>query len=101
MKSGFSALIATTLLVALFAVSSAEKIELYLRGNDLGRHLKNGELLLSSTAPAGTAPKLLHTNFYSYATPDFDFVNHHWLTGVVYFLVWKSVGLPSVSGRLA
>jgi hypothetical protein len=63
----------------------------------LGRHLKNGELLLSSTAPAGTASKLLHTNFYSYATPDFDFVNHHWLTGVVYFLVWKSVGFAGLN----
>jgi hypothetical protein len=96
-KSRLLAILASTLLVACFAISSADKIELYLHGDDLGRHLKNGELLLSSTAPAGTASKLLHTNFYSYAMPDFDFVNHHWLTGVIYFLIWKRVGFAGLN----
>lgn len=86
--------VASTLLVACFAIASAEKIELYTRGDDLGRHLKNGELLLSS---AGAASKLLHTNFYSYATPDFEVVNHHWLSGVVYYLVWKRVGFAGLN----
>ena len=97
MKSGLLAIIAATLLAAGFAIFSAQTVELYLKGDDLGRHLKNGELLLSSTAPAGTASKLLHTNFYSYATPDFEFVNHHWLTGVIYFLVWKRVGFAGLN----
>jgi hypothetical protein len=89
--------VASTLLIACFAISSAEKIELYTRGDDLGRHLKTGELLLSSTVPAGTVSKLLYTNFYSYATPDFEVVNHHWLSGVVYFLIWKRIGFAGLN----
>ena len=97
MKSGLLAIVAAPLLAASFAIFSAQTIELYFKGDDLGRHLKNGELLLSSSAPAGTVSKLLHTNFYSYAVPDFEFVNHHWLTGVIYFLVWKRVGFAGLN----
>jgi len=85
-KSGIAGLLAFGLLAALYALSSAEKIDLFYGGVDLGRHLKNGELLLSPVAPGGTVSKLLHTNFYSYATPEFEFINHHWLSGVVFFL---------------
>lgn len=52
---------------------------------DLGRHLKNGELFLSSF----TIP---HTNLYSYTFPDFPFVNHHWGTGVLFALIRRLVG---------
>jgi len=40
---------------------------------DLGRHLKNGELLLSGNLD------LLYKNYYSYTDPDYAFINHHWL----------------------
>lgn len=86
-----------SLLIAWFAITSAETIDLTLGGDDLGRHLKNGELLLSSTAPAGTASALLHTNFYSYTQPDLEFVNHHWLTGVIFFSVWKLGGFAGLN----
>jgi len=65
----FGALLVFTLLIAWFAITSAETIDLTYGGVDLGRHLKNGELLLSSTAPGGTVWALLHTNFYSYSQP--------------------------------
>ncbi len=55
-----------------------------LTNTDLGRHLKNGEVILH-----GQAAGVLHTNFYSYAAGEYPFVNHHWLAGVVFFLVWK------------
>ncbi len=74
------------LLLAWFAITSAEVIDLTMSGIDLGRHLKNGELMLSSSTPSGTTAKLLHTNFYSYTQPDLEFVNHHWLAGVVFVL---------------
>ncbi len=54
---------------------------------DLGRHLKNGDILLHGTWAEKQA--VLHTNFYSYAEGDFPFVNHHWLSGVVFYLVWR------------
>src|SRR5438128_2309762 len=70
------------LLIVWYAITSAEVIDLTNGGIDLGRHLKNGELLLS---PA--ASQILHTNFYSYTQPDLKFVNHHWLAGIVFYAV--------------
>ncbi|MBZ5602422.1 MAG: hypothetical protein LAO79_08955 [Acidobacteriia bacterium] len=54
---------------------------------DLGRHLKNGDVILHGSS--ADRHGVLHTNFYSYAQRDFPFINHHWLTGVVFYLVWK------------
>lgn len=56
---------------------------------DLGRHIRNGEQLLAGNFD------LLFKNYYSYTNPDFPFINHHWLGGVVFYLVW---GLSGFSG---
>lgn len=57
---------------------------------DLGRHLKNGELFLQNfQVPA--------VNLYSYTYPDFLFINHHWGTGVVFFLIEKVFGFAGLS----
>ncbi len=95
--SRLAPLAAALLLVVFFALASARKIDFFFGGVDLGRHLMNGKLLLSSSAPAGTASKILHKNFYSYAAGDTDFVNHHWLSGVVYYLVWKLGGFAGLN----
>src|SRR5580692_5429197 len=58
-----------------------------LTNTDLGRHLKNGETIVAGSR--AHASGVLHTNFYSYAAADYPFVNHHWLAGVIFFLVWK------------
>ncbi|MCR4280031.1 MAG: hypothetical protein NUV82_01240, partial [Candidatus Komeilibacteria bacterium] len=59
-----------------------------LTSSDLGRHIMNGRLLWQN-------PSLLTTNFYSYTYTDYSFVNHHWLTGVlfnaVHWLGWFSL----------
>jgi hypothetical protein len=52
---------------------------------DLGRHLKNGEIILSEHRVPGT-------NLYSYTYPDFPFVNHHWGSGVLFYLVERAAG---------
>lgn len=93
----FPALLALCLVLVCYAIWSAEAIDLFYGGTDLGRHLKNGELLLSRGAPAGTARQILHTNFYSYTQPGFPFVNHHWLAGVVFFLLWKAAGFAGLN----
>jgi hypothetical protein len=80
------------LMIVLYAITSAEVIDLTNGGVDLGRHLKDGELLLS---PA--ASQILHTNFYSYAQPDREFVNHHWLAGIVFQAVYKLGGFPGLN----
>jgi hypothetical protein len=56
---------------------------------DLGRHIKNGEILLAGGPENNARQLLLTTNYYSYTYSDFPFVNHHWGSGVIFFLVWK------------
>lgn len=58
---------------------------------DLGRHLKNGELILAGEH------KVFTSNFYSYTAPDYPFVNHHWATGVLFFLIYKAGGFNGLS----
>ena len=58
---------------------------------DLGRHIKNGELVLSGES------NILKTNFYSYTEPNFPFINHHWGGGVIFFIAWKISGFAGLS----
>lgn len=58
---------------------------------DLGRHIKNGELVLSGES------NILKTNFYSYAEPNFPFINHHWGGGVIFYFIWKISGFAGLS----
>ena len=51
---------------------------------DLGRHLKLGEIIWQTR----TIPNV---NFFSYTNTAFPFINHHWLAEVFYFLL-KSIG---------
>lgn len=48
---------------------------------DLGRHIENGKLFFEHWFPIGT-------NTYSYTYPDFPVINHHWLSGVLFYLVF-------------
>lgn len=53
---------------------------------DLGRHLKLGEIILQTKQ----IPKV---NLFSYTNPDFPFINTHWLFEVFAYLTNKAVGL--------
>lgn len=66
-----------------------------LTNTDLGRHLKNGEIILSGSAAQRSG--VLHTNFYSFSAADYPFVNHHWLAGVVFYLVFKLASFPGLT----
>ena len=57
---------------------------------DLGRHLKNGQIILSQ-------PDVLFKNLYSYTEPDFPFVNHHWFSGVIFWLLYLIGGFKILS----
>ncbi|MBF0486502.1 MAG: hypothetical protein HQL16_08325 [Candidatus Omnitrophica bacterium] len=52
---------------------------------DVGRHLKNGELFLKHH-------QVLFTNFYSYTSPDFPAICHHWLSGVFFYWIFERIG---------
>ncbi len=95
------------ILTAWCVVLLAQKIDLPVA--DLGRHIKNGEILIH---PHLASPlkgeegeegiwqirwQLLNTNFYSYTEPEHNFVNHHWLSGVVFYLVHQAWGFEGLS----
>ena len=58
-------------------------VPINLTAVDIGRHIKNGELVLSGQ------PEVLYKNFYSFTYPDYPFINHHWLFGVVSYIVYR------------
>ena len=69
-----------------FLFLSSQKVNLL--ASDLGRHLKNGEVILKE----GLKSKVIFTNFYSYTYPDNFFWNHHWGSGVIFFLIKNFLG---------
>ncbi len=67
-------------LLSLVVIIFSQKIE--FTAVDLGRHLENGKIVWQDRG-------VLFTNFYSYTEPQTAFINHHWLAGVIYFLVYS------------
>lgn len=64
---------------------------------DLGRHVVLGEYIVTHSE----VPK---TNILSYTNTEFPFINHHWLSEVIFYFVYKaggSIGLQMLSGFLA
>jgi hypothetical protein len=57
---------------------------------DLGRHIENGRYFFETH-------KIPDTNLYSYTYPDIPFINHHWGSGVLFFLIWKVAGIAGLS----
>ncbi|MDO8577218.1 MAG: hypothetical protein Q7R82_02635 [Candidatus Daviesbacteria bacterium] len=55
---------------------------------DLGRHLKLGEIILQTK----TVPL---TNLFSYTYPDFPFINTHWLFEALTYLMNQAAGLQA------
>lgn len=83
------------LLLVYYGFFLARKIDLTTA--DLGRHLKNGELILTSIKDFCFTNPVLHINFYSYTFPGYPFINHHWGTGVIFFIIQKLFGLTGLS----
>ena len=81
-------LILVVLFVAYASVFMARQINFVTA--DLGRHITNGKV----TVETGN---IISTNFYSYTEPDFPAINHHWGSGVVFYLVHKAFGFQGLS----
>ncbi len=74
------------LLVVLFNWHSLDSVN-----QDIGRHLKLGEIIWQTkSVPA--------TNLFSYTEPDHPFINHHWLSEVIFYLTSRWVGLKGLIG---
>lgn len=56
---------------------------------DLGRHLKLGEIILQTKS-------VPLTNLFSYTYPDFPFINSHWLFEVLVYLGRQTIGLQAL-----
>ena len=74
-------------LFLLYGYFLAHKIDLVTA--DIGRHIKNCEILLQDAS-------VLERNFYSYTNPDFPVINHHWGSGLLFYLFWKYAGFTGV-----
>src|SRR4029077_17310700 len=65
----------TVLLLSVYGFYLAHQVDCTV--GEVGGHLKNGQMLFEN----GLIPK---TNLYSYAYPDYPFINHHWGSGVLF-----------------
>ena len=57
---------------------------------DIGRHIKLGEIIWQT----GEVPKV---NLLSFTAPEYPFINHHWLSEVVFYKIY-SLGGDSMAG---
>lgn len=88
MDNKYVKLTISALLIIYFSLFFFQKINLTTA--DLGRHIKNGEVFVKEF-------KVVSSNFYSYTEPDFPVVTHHWLSGVIFYLVELIGGFTGIS----
>ena len=93
MKHSFWIIAAT--LSLYFCLFSVEKINLVTA--DIGRHVKNGGVFIHSAEFGISKYELLHTNLFSYTYPDYPFINHHWGSGVLSYLIYSISGFKGLS----
>jgi hypothetical protein len=85
--------ILTVVLAVTFVGCLAVRIDLVTA--DIGRHIKNGEIIL--TGPSEDRSAVLTTNYYSYTEDAVPFVNHHWLFGVAAYVTHAAIGFSGLS----
>jgi hypothetical protein len=56
---------------------------------DLGRHLKIAEIILQTK-------HIPSTNLFSYTNPNFPFINHHWLSEIIFYVLSQTFGFSSL-----
>jgi hypothetical protein len=86
-------MIAVSLLFVWVGLFLTQKIDLTTA--DIGRHLENGKIIFHSSF--SDIWRLLRNNFYSYTNGSFSFINHHWGSGAVFYLVFAAVGFSGLS----
>lgn len=56
---------------------------------DLGRHLKIGEIILQTKSVSSV-------NLFSYTFPNFKFINTHWLSEVIFYIIFRFSGFSGL-----
>jgi hypothetical protein len=57
---------------------------------DLGRHLQNGRIIWETK-------HVTQTNLFSYTYPNFRYIDHHWASEVLFFVIHKIAGFKGLS----
>ena len=78
------------LLLAFYASFQLVPIDIPA-ADDLPRMIQNGEDVLAGNY------SVLTKNVYSYTEPDQPFANHHWFSGILYYLVHGAVGFSGLT----
>src|SRR3989339_1432694 len=77
-------------LVCLFIFIGSLMIHgFYTINQDIGRHIKTGEMIWQTKA----VPK---TNLFSFTVPDHPFINHHWFSEVIFYFLNLMIGLKGL-----
>jgi len=67
---------------------------------DLGRHLRLGEMIVAGGPPNGEANEsrkcALYSNCLTYTYSDYPFINHHWGSEVIFYLIHKVGGFSTL-----
>jgi len=88
MSNRFLKYLSFSLIFLLYFLFLFHKIDLSTA--DLGRHIVNGKIIL-------TTQQIPTTNYYSFSEPNFPTLNHHWLSGVIFFLIYSLSGFSGLS----
>lgn len=59
--------------------------------DDMARHIINGREILHGHW------QVLYYNVYSYTMPEQRFINHHWLSGVIFYILKSAIGWKGLS----
>lgn len=89
----FARVLFLILLLLWCGIFLSKKID--LTNADIGRHIKNGEMIIHGSDEL--RHKVLHENLYSYTNPKYPFVNHHWGSGVLFYIIWNFFGFGGLS----
>lgn len=79
----------TTIILFLLTIALVSTHSLDSINQDIGRHLKTGQIIWQTR-------EILKTNLFSFTEPNHPFINHHWLSEVIFYLFSLSTGLKGL-----
>src|ERR1051325_6100113 len=88
-KSGSLRTVVFILILGFYGSLLLHKIDLPA-ADDLPRHIQNGAMLLQGNTG------VLYKNLYSYTERDFALPNHHWFSGVTFYVLERLFGFDGL-----
>jgi len=86
MKRILNFLLIISFFILLFAATATTSTDF---SQDLGRHIKLGEIIVKT----GRVPSV---NLFSYTHSQFQFINHHWFSEVVFYFLYEKINPVSL-----